>query len=191
MSVVDSGKKVGMPKVSLIWAQSLEGAIGRDGGIPWKLSEDMKRFQFFTSGGLNPTVIMGRKTWLSLPSFARPFKGRRNIVLSSSPDSFDHDGAEVVSSLEEALALCGFEDSVWVVGGVGVYVEAFEFADTIELTTVFVDVPDADTFMPSLPEVFVQSSRSGRLVSDNGVEYEFSTWIRTVFDKADKFMVEL
>lgn len=191
MSDVNSGERSGMPRVSLIWAQSLEGAIGRDGGIPWRLAEDMKRFQLLTSGGLNPTVIMGRKTWLSLPSFARPFKGRRNIVLSSSPDSFDHVGAEVVSSLEEALALCDFEDSVWVVGGVGVYVEAFDFADVIELTTVFVDVPDADTFMPSLPDRFVLSGSSGRLVSDNGVEYEFSTWTRTVFDKADKFMVEL
>ena len=88
---------------SLIWAQSTSGVIGRDGGIPWRLPEDMARFKDLTMGH---TVLMGRLTWESLPPKFRPLPGRRNVVLTRNPQ-YRADGADVITSLDEALAVPG------------------------------------------------------------------------------------
>ncbi|MCE9515007.1 MAG: dihydrofolate reductase, partial [Mycobacterium sp.] len=99
--------------VGLIWAQSTSGVIGRDGGIPWRLPEDLARFKELTMGH---TVVMGRRTWESLPRSVRPLPGRRNIVITRDPD-YRADGADVVTSIEAALA----EPQTWVIGGSEIY----------------------------------------------------------------------
>jgi dihydrofolate reductase len=81
--------------VGLIWAQSTSGVIGRDGTIPWHLPEDLARFKTLTMGH---TVVMGRRTWDSLPARFRPLPGRRNVVLTRNR-GFDAPGAEVVGSI--------------------------------------------------------------------------------------------
>ena len=95
--------------LGLIWAQSTSGIIGRGDTIPWDVPEDLVRFKEVTLG--HP-VVMGRRTWDSLPASVRPLPGRRNIVLSRQA-GFTVDGAEVVGSLDEALS----EPGAWVVGG--------------------------------------------------------------------------
>ena len=92
-----------MTRVGLVWAQSTSGVIGRGGDIPWRVPEDLARFKQVTMGH---TVVMGRRTWDSLPARVRPLPGRRNVVLSRQTD-FTADGAEVLGSLEQALAISG------------------------------------------------------------------------------------
>ena len=100
-------------EVGLIWAQSSSGVIGRGGGIPWRVPEDQARFKELTMGH---TVVMGRRTWESLPAKVRPLPGRRNVVLTRQTD-FLADGAVVVQSLDSALT----ESDIWVVGDEHVY----------------------------------------------------------------------
>ena len=95
----DQSSRRCMTEVGLVWAQSTSGVIGRDGDIPWRVPEDLARFKQVTMGH---TVVMGRRTWDSLPARVRPLPGRRNVVLSRQTD-FTADGAEVVGSLETAL----------------------------------------------------------------------------------------
>src|ERR1700751_4059227 len=91
--------------VGLVWAQSTSGIIGRGGDIPWRVPEDLARFKEVTMGH---TVVMGRRTWDSLPARVRPLPGRRNVVLSRETDC-TADGAQVVGSLEQAFAGFGTE----------------------------------------------------------------------------------
>ena len=104
------GRKIGpaMP-VALIWAQSASGVIGRDGGIPWRVPEDMARFKELTMGH---TVVMGRRTWESLPPRFRPLPGRRNVVVTRDAD-YRADGADVVTTIDEAVR----DPRTWVIGG--------------------------------------------------------------------------
>src|SRR2546429_2715358 len=90
------GRVARMTDVSLIWAQSMSGVIGRDGGIPWRLPEDQARFKALTIGH---TVVMGRRTWESLPAKVRPLPGRKNVVVTHRTD-FMAEGAMVVHSLD-------------------------------------------------------------------------------------------
>ena len=99
--------------MGLIWAQSPSGVIGRAGGIPWRLPEDLARFKELTMGH---TVVMGRLTWESLPRKVRPLPGRRNVVLTRQAD-YMAEGATVVRSLDEALT----DDETWVIGGEQIY----------------------------------------------------------------------
>ena len=100
-------------RAGLVWAQSTSGVIGRGGDIPWRVPEDLAHFKKVTMGH---TVVMGRRTWDSLPASVRPLPGRRNIVLSRQVD-FAAEGAEVVGSLDEALS----EPGAWVIGGGQIY----------------------------------------------------------------------
>src|ERR1700758_1539107 len=109
-----------MSCVGLIWAQSASGVIGRAGDIPWRLPEDMSRFKNLTMGH---TVVMGRRTWESLPARVRPLPGRRNVVLSRRTD-FVADGADVLGSLEQASAIFEAEPETWVIGGAQIYLLA-------------------------------------------------------------------
>jgi dihydrofolate reductase len=121
---------------ALIWAQSADGVIGRDGALPWHIPEDMALFRALTSGG---TVLMGRRTWDSLPERVRPLPGRRNIVLTSGTI----DGAEVVRTLDEAPA------HVWVIGGERVYAAALPTADLL-LTTYVDGTYEGDAWAPTV-----------------------------------------
>lgn len=113
---------------ALVWAQSSDGVIGRDGALPWHLPEDMALFRALTAGG---TVVMGRRTWDSLPPRFRPLPGRRNVVLTSRAPGGALEGADVVRALDEAPR------DAWVIGGERVYAAALPSAQL--LVTTFVD----------------------------------------------------
>jgi dihydrofolate reductase len=127
------------PSVTIIVARAANGAIGRDGGLPWRLPADMKHFKATTMG---TAMVMGRRTYDSLPGI---LPGRRHIVLSRDPE-WRADGADIARSAEEALALAGGEP-VSVIGGAGVIALFLPRAHAIELTEVHGE-PEADTYMP-------------------------------------------
>lgn len=126
--------------IGLIWAQAANGVIGRDGALPWHLPEDLAHFRQLTTGA---TVVMGRRTWESLPPKFRPLPGRRNVVLTRDP-AWSADGAEVVHDLDAALT-----GDVWVIGGAAVYRDALPVADRLAITDVDGEY-GGDVFAPDL-----------------------------------------
>jgi dihydrofolate reductase len=156
--------------VGLIWAQSTSGVIGRDGGIPWRLPEDLARFKDLTMGH---TVVMGRRTWESLPTSVRPLPGRKNVVLTRQAD-YMADGATVVSGLDDVL-----DDDVWVIGGAEVYHLALPAATHCEVTEVEIDLrlEDDDALAPVLDESWVGKSSPWQ-DSRSGLRYRFHSYLR-------------
>jgi dihydrofolate reductase len=130
------------PRLSLIVAVARNGVIGRNGTLPWRLPADLQHFKAVTMGA---PIVMGRKTWESI---GRPLPGRRNIVVSRRTD-FVATGADVVPSLDAALALCAGVPEVFVIGGAELYAVALGRADRIHLTLVEAEV-DGDTNFPAL-----------------------------------------
>ncbi len=155
--------------VGLIWAQSTSGVIGRDGGIPWHVPEDLARFKELTMGH---TVVMGRRTWESLPAKFRPLPGRRNIVLTRNPD-YRAEGAEVITSAEEVPA------GSWVIGGSEIYHLALPLADRCEVTEVDIDlrIEDEDALAPALGEHWIGTAGEWH-DSTSGLRYRFYTYLR-------------
>lgn len=160
--------------IGLVWAQSTGGVIGRDGRLPWHLPEDMAHFREVTHGA---TVVMGRRTWESLPERFRPLPGRRNVVLTRRP-GWRAEGAEVAESLEEALALAAAGGAdIWVIGGAAVYAAALPHAHVLEVTEVAEDV-DGDVRAPEVgPEwgVVAVEPAEGWRTSTSGLRYRFVT----------------
>jgi dihydrofolate reductase len=160
--------------VTLIWAEAADRVIGDAGAIPWRLPEEQQQFKRLTMGG---TVVMGRATWESLPASVRPLPGRRNIVVTRRP-SYDAPGAEVASSVEEALRRA--DGDVWVAGGAAIYELALPYADRVVRTRVHLTV-DGDTRAPVLgPEwtMIERDPESGLHRSADGVEYCVATLVR-------------
>ncbi len=129
--------------LSLIAAVARQGAIGRDNDLLWQDSRDQKHFRATTLGC---PVIMGRRTWDSLPARFRPLPGRRNIVVTRNA-GWQAPGAEVAHALDQALALVAGVPKAFVMGGGQLYAEALPFADELVLTEVDADF-EADTFFP-------------------------------------------
>lgn len=140
-----------MTKLSLIVARARNGVIGRDGGLPWRLSSDLKRFKSITMG---KPMLMGRKTWDSLPN--KPLPGRKNIVLTRD-QNFRAPGAWVFSDLAAALAAARAiaaadgADEVNVIGGAALYAETLPLADRLYLTEVDC-APEGDAHFPAFAE---------------------------------------
>lgn len=130
--------------LSLIAAVAENGAIGLENKLLYWLPNDLKRFKALTTGH---TIVMGRRTFESLPKGALP--NRRNIVLSHNT-SFEAPATEVFPSLEAALATCGTDEEVFVIGGASVYAEALRKADKLCLTLVHDTPQRADVFFPWL-----------------------------------------
>jgi len=128
--------------VSIIVAVADNDVIGRDGGLPWHLPADLKRFKRLTSGH---QMVMGRRTWDSIGR--RPLPGRPTIVVSRDP-SFVAEGAQVARSVEEALELAAGADEVFIAGGEAIYRAALPVADRIYLTRVHACF-DGDTHFPA------------------------------------------
>ena len=131
-----------MPLVSLLVATDERGAIGRAGGLPWHLPDDLRRFKALTLG---KPVVMGRKTWESI---GRPLPGRHNLVLTRQ-GGLDLPGATVVASLGQALAAAGDVPEVCVIGGAEIFRQALPQVDVVHLTRVHATVA-ADTYLPPL-----------------------------------------
>jgi dihydrofolate reductase len=131
-----------VPLVSLVVATDERGAIGMDGGLPWQLPDDLRRFKALTLG---KPVIMGRRTW---DSIGRPLPGRHNIVLTRQR-GLQIPGATVVDSLDAALAVAGDVPEVCVIGGAEIFREALPRVGVVHLTRVLATVA-ADTFLQAL-----------------------------------------
>jgi dihydrofolate reductase len=154
--------------VTLIWAQATNGVIGRDGGLPWHLPEDLAEFKRRTTG---QTVVMGRRTWESLPAKFRPLPGRRNVVLTRDR-SWSADGAQVVHDLASALT-----GDVFVIGGAAVYREALPYADRVLRTEIDLAV-DGDAFAPHLGAQWAVSAAGDWQLSSTGLRFRVVTLIR-------------
>jgi dihydrofolate reductase len=157
--------------VSLVVAYARNRVIGRDGGLPWHLPSDMQHFRELTIGG---TVVMGRKTYASIPDKFRPLPGRRNIVLSRDAE-FRAPGAEVVSSLAAALDAC--RRDCFVIGGGATYAEALPHAGRVYATEVAEEV-DGDTFFPVLADDGWACVSSGEPIAENGHEFRVRVYER-------------
>lgn len=153
-------------KISLIVAASTNNIIGMKGGLPWHLSEDLKRFKSLTMG---KPIIMGRVTHESI---GRPLPGRTNIVLTANRN-YMAPGCEVAMRLDQALALAGEAEEVMVIGGAYVYEAFLPMADRIYLTRVRANI-DGDAYFPTLdPEEWTYHSKEDFPVNDDR-DYGFS-----------------
>lgn len=141
-------------RIRLVAAVAENGVIGRDGGMPWRLSTDMKRFKATTMG---KPVVMGRKTWESFPK--RPLPGRHNIVVTRDP-TYAAEGASVAGSLDAALALARAEGAreACVIGGGEIYAAALPLADSLDVTHILAEI-DGDTYFPAIdPAIWSEAS---------------------------------
>jgi dihydrofolate reductase len=157
-------------RINMIFARAANGVIGRDNTIPWRLPEDMARLKRLTTGW---PVIMGRKTWDSLPVKFRPLPGRANIVITRQPDWKD-TGATTAAGLADALALCASSAEVWILGGAQIYAQAMPLAHRIEVTEIAENI-EGDAFAPALGPEWRQAAREDH-VSATGMKFSFITY---------------
>ena len=188
--------------ITLIASVGENNELGRDGDLCWYIREDLRRFKALTMGN---AVIMGRKTWESLPK--KPLPGRLNIVLSKNPkDPNDptpgpspmwEGGLVTAASVDQALEMAG-EREVFIIGGESVYRTFLPLADRLELTRIFASDPKADKFFPDInlpesrdtacrvapqPDVIPQhawrlAEASETLTSESGLRFRYETWER-------------
>lgn len=158
-------------KLGLIYARARNGVIGKDGGLPWHLPEDLAHFKRVTIGC---PVIMGRKTWDSLPPKFRPLPGRTNIVVTRQA-TWQAEGAKRATSLEEAMSLCADAPKAWVIGGAELFAHALPLGDTVELTEIDADF-EGDVFAPPLEARWAETRREER-VAASGLRFSFVTYV--------------
>lgn len=163
-----------MSKISIIAAVDQRMAIGFQNKLLFWLPNDLKRFKALTIGH---TVIMGRKTFESLPKGALP--NRRNVVLSSNP-AMECTGAEVFPSLETALQSCRDDESVYIIGGASIYRQALPFADELCLTEIDSIAPQADVYFPEvLLAIWQEKSREDHFADEKHLcSYAFVDYVR-------------
>lgn len=161
-----------MNKITLIAACDRNCCIGINNTMPWHLPED---FAFFKTYTLGKPVIMGRKTWESLPK--KPLPERRNIVISRSSD-YPAEGAEVAGSLADALALCAGAPEIIIMGGAQIYAQALPLATDLRLTEVGLQVEGGDAFFPEFSAEEWQETEREAHVSAKGTAYAFVRYQR-------------
>ncbi|RTL20644.1 MAG: dihydrofolate reductase [Burkholderiales bacterium] len=162
-----------MSRIILVAAVARDAAIGRDNALLWHLPEDLARFKALTLG---KPVVMGRKTWESLPARFRPLPGRRNLVISRSAGTLT--GAEVFASLDAALGACT-EPEVCVIGGSEIYALALPRAHQLALTEVDASFPDADRHFPAWPRDRFTEARRESHTSAAGLRFDFVDYVST------------
>lgn len=186
-------------RLGMIWAQASCGAIGRDGQMPWHLPEDLAHFKRTTLGA---PVLMGRRTWESLPGRFRPLPGRENVVITRDA-AYDAPGATVHASLEAAVQAVGqtavaarsgagsgsepatapetkpgAAPDAWIMGGGELYRTAMPLASELVVTRIDLEVPDADTFAPEIGPEWRLADPGAPLVAASGLGYRFERWVR-------------
>jgi len=155
--------------VTIVAALARNGCIGKDGGLPWRIPEDMQRYRRITMGKV---VVMGRKTWESIPEKHRPLVGRTNVVVTRRPDYPLPAEVVRVGSLDDALARYAGHEVV-INGGGTIYEHAMARADALDLTHVHRDVA-GDTFFPAIdPAIWKETSR------EDHDGFSFVTYART------------
>ncbi|MGN8026134.1 dihydrofolate reductase [Microbacterium sp. 22242] len=154
----------GSTTIGLIWAEAHGGVIGAGGTMPWHVPEDLAHFKEITLGA---PVIMGRRTWESLPERFRPLPGRENVVVTRQAD-WSADGVRTAGSIGGALD--GLADA-WIIGGGEIFREVIGSADRLEVTELDLDVP-GDAFAPSRDGFRLASEGEWR-TSRTGIRYRF------------------
>ncbi len=160
-------------QLHLILARAANGVIGKDGTMPWHLPEDLAHFKRVTMGC---PVIMGRKTWDSLPPKFRPLPGRTNVVVSRQAD-WHAAGALRASSLEHAMQLCADHAHAWVIGGAQMYALALPWAHSAVVTEIEADYA-GDAFAPTFGPEWQETARESHLAA-NGLPYRLVTLERS------------
>jgi len=161
-------------KLHLIYARARNGTIGKDGQMPWHLPEDLAHFKRVTLG---QPVIMGRKTWDSLPARFRPLPGRLNIVITRQSD-WQAEDALRASSIEDAMRLCGDVPDAWIMGGAEIYRQAEPLASTAVVTEIDADF-EGDAFAPVLGAGWIEVQRESH-VAANGLPFSFVTFQHSI-----------
>ena len=167
--------------ISIIVAIAQNLAIGKNNDLLWHLSADLKHFKQLTTGR---TVIMGERTFLSLPH--RPLPNRRNIVITDKAD-LQFDGCEMAHNIDEAARFCRPDEENFVIGGGSIYRQFMPLADALHITWVYRDF-DADTFFPAIDETVWEAVAQSERQRDEatGLEFAFVTYKRrkTLIDNA-------
>ena len=162
-----------MIKLHLIYARARNGTIGKDNQMPWHLPEDLAHFKRVTLG---QPVIMGRKTWDSLPARFRPLPGRVNIVITRQSD-WQAEGALRAGSVEEAIRFCGDASDAWIMGGAEIYRQAEPLASTAVVTEIDADF-EGDAFAPQLGAHWQEIQRVSHIAA-SGLGFAFATYRNT------------
>lgn len=164
--------------MKMIWAEDAQGAIGFQGNLLFSVPEDLKTFSKETKGHI---VVMGRKTWDSLPEKFKPLPERVNVVLTRNPN-IELPGAEVFTSFEDVLSTYGSEErDIWIIGGGVIYDELKNFADVLVITYIQAQAVNSDSFAPSkkwVEENFVVTSQLQPVLSSSGVWFSVKTHMR-------------
>lgn len=160
-------------QLHLIFAKARNGVIGINNALPWHLPEDMAHFKRTTMGC---PVIMGRKTWDSIPARFRPLPGRVNMVVTRQV-AWNETGAQPSPSMEDALSFCEQFADVWVIGGAQLYALAMPFANTAVVTEIDADF-EGDAFAPQFGPQWRETSREAH-TSVNGLNFSFVTYQNT------------
>lgn len=157
---------------SIIVATSKNNVIGRDGGIPWHLSADLKRFKSLTTG--HP-IVMGRRTFESI---GRPLPGRRNIVITNSVNAIE--GCDVIKSVDDLLNDKSLDGMIFIIGGGEIYKQFLPYAKKVYLTEVETEIADGDTFFPELnPMEWIEVGRESHEADEkNDFNYSFVDYER-------------
>ena len=164
--------------VSLIWAQDRNGAIGRDGTIPWQVPEDLARFRRLTMGA---TMLVGRKTWESLPG---NLDGRRVVIASKHARIPSVPFTTSVDLWMKYRTFAPGPQDVWVIGGGDIYRQAMPYADVLHVTEIDVEVNDPDTYAPAIDPAEWQIADTGAwLTSTTGTRYRHRAYRRTDHDQ--------
>lgn len=167
-------------QLNLIYARARNGVIGKQGLLPWHLPEDLTHFKRTTLGC---PVIMGRKTWDSIPPKFRPLPGRTNVVITRQVD-WREDGAIPANDLLEALSICEHmsvildpsPEQVWVIGGAQIYAQTLPLAKRVVVTEIDSDF-EGDAYAPTLDAEWKETSREQH-TSTTGLNYSFVTYTR-------------
>lgn len=163
-----------MPKIIIIAAVADNRVIGNNNQLIWHIPEDMAHFKALTQGH---TVIMGRKTWESLPERFRPLPNRKNIVITRQVN-YLAPGSEQANSLEDSMALLAPDESAFVIGGGEIYAQALNYATHLELTEVHIQ-PEGDTLFPTFSPNDWHRGEKKDIVSTTGINLSFSSYTRS------------
>lgn len=159
--------------LNLIFARSRNGVIGKDNTLPWHLPEDLAHFKQTTLG---QPVLMGRKTWESLPPKFRPLPGRTNLVMTRQTNWLA-EGAVVAHAIKDALQLCPANAQVWVIGGAEVYAQAMPLATRAVVTEIDADF-EGDAFAPTFDGSWQETERTSHTAA-NGLRFSLVNLTRT------------
>jgi dihydrofolate reductase len=154
--------------LGIILARARNGVIGRAGQMPWKLPEDLAHFKQITLG---QAVIMGRKTWVSIPARFRPLPGRDNWVITRQTD-WHCAGVRVAHSLPDVLSQLPLGSHPWVIGGGEIYAQALPLATLAVVTEIDLHVDDGDAWAPEFGPEWIEFDRQSH-VSATGLAYDF------------------